>query len=104
MKHLFASLCLSVGLCACTTTPPTATFNDKLALAVESVTTARKAATTLLIAGKITVEEDASLQAKLDIIVGSLKAAKAIQSNDPAQATALLTTALNNLAQIGVSK
>ncbi len=61
--YVMAFLCAMLVACA---GAPTATPNDQAALCIQGVTTARKAATALLRAGKITVEKDRALQASLD--------------------------------------
>ena len=99
-----AILILVAMLAACTATfggnVATNTFNDKAAIALESVTTARKEATTLLQSGKITVEQDKKTQAALDLVRTSIQSAQAINASDPTTATALLTQALGTLAAI----
>ena len=105
MKRLIASMLLA-GLCACSTVP-TDTFNDKVAIGVQTVTATRKAATQALLAGKLSKAKDADLQEQLDKVVGALKVATALHATDPANAAAQLTAALASLdllkAQAGVA-
>lgn len=73
---------------------PTATFNDKAAAAIQSVTLIRTSATALMKAGKITVDQDALIQQQLNIGAAGIKIAKSLQMNDPAAASAQLAASL----------
>lgn len=81
-------------------TVPTATFNDKAALTVQSVTTARKVSTQLMTARAISIEQDVVNQAALDVVIKGVRAAQAINAQDPVQAAAALTAASEQLASV----
>lgn len=94
-----------------TTTPavatiPYQTFNDKEALALRVVITLRTAATQLMTAQKISVEQDVLIQKQLDLAVDGLKVARSMYSQKPAEASAQLTAALGTIdalrTQLGV--
>lgn len=75
-------------------------FNNVAAPTLVTVTTARKATTAALLAGKITIAQDKRMQSSLDLVVASLKAAQALNTTDPAQATALAQAAAAKFAEI----
>lgn len=84
MKRLFAiaGLVAALMLTACATPVPTATLNDKEAIALRSVTTARQVSMAALAAHKINVGQDQKTQATLDLTVTAIAAARA--ANDAA--------------------
>lgn len=89
MKYriLFVTALLGVcGFTACSTTSPaTTTVNDKTALAIETITAARRESTAALTAGKITVAQDKAAQANFDIARAALQAAQgALAASAPA--------------------
>lgn len=106
MKRLLIIVALA-ALTACSAVP-TETFNDKAAIAVQTVTTVRKMATQGLLAGKLTKAQDQALQTKLDAVALAVKGAVAVQGSDPAAAAAQLVSALAALetlkAQAGVQQ
>lgn len=97
---LACALASTMLLAACPGTIPTSTFNDKAAIAIQSVTAVRKAATSLLVAHKITVAEDETLQQQLDALRALIEVATAMQSTDPVAAQAKLEQAIAQLAQL----
>lgn len=88
--------------------PPMATaaptLDSRIGVAVQEVTIARQAATSLLQAGKITVAQDQKLQTDLDAVRAVLASSEGLSLTDPAQAAQLLSTALAQLATIQGAK
>ena len=98
LSLIFAGFVLVFAGCA--STVPTGTFNDKAAIGVQTVTLVRQSATALLTAKKITVEQDKTIQAQLDLVISSIKIAKSLEVNDPTNASAQLAAALEQLAAL----
>lgn len=80
MKLFLSSIILAL-LVACAGTP-TATLNDKEAIAIRAATGTRETATALLSAGKISLAKDREIQAQATAIVNGIRAARA--ANDAA--------------------
>lgn len=97
--HILAGL-LIASCIACTgpNAVPTATLNDKEALALRAATTARQTATALLLAGKITVAQDKVAQAQATAIVEGIRNARA--AGDAAAIDAAKTQAENLTAAV----
>jgi len=76
LAGLFAALAVSIALLGCAAPAEAPKTNDVAAAAIQSVTAARRAATQLLLAGKITVEQDQAMQLKLDKARAGIVAAK----------------------------
>lgn len=100
MKKLIMILALLIAGCATPTVIPTATFNDKAAIGIQTITVASQAATSLLVAKKITVAQDQNIQASLNLIFQSIEIAKSLEASDPTNAAAQLTAALAQIAAI----
>lgn len=107
IKRLFAAA-MFAALTACATAPAPAdppSFDSRAGVAIQEVTLARKAATTLAQAGKITWAQDDATQAALTLIRAQIRTAQGLSITDPAQAAKLLADALNALAAYqGASK
>ena len=97
MKRFLIAAALAL-LTACATPMQSSTFNDKAAQAMLGVTTLRQANTALLIAGKITVEQDKARQAALDDVRAAVELARVKYPTNADEATLLLVAALNKLA------
>lgn len=119
MKRLIANFCLflaatAVAGCAFAPTqgasPPQEAqakiqdLRDKIAASMREVTLARRAATQLLNANKITLEQDRRFQRDLDGIRALLTKAEGKVLSNPADATALLAEALTQLANADVAR
>lgn len=84
--------------CGTTTSPsPALTFNDKAALTVKTATLVSQAATALLRAEKITLQQDQTIHQQLDLIVRAVTIAKSLESKDPTNAAAQLESASASL-------
>jgi hypothetical protein len=88
VKHrltLFLAACALALLTACAAigVEPPKTFNERLAVAVSTVTAARDATTTLLVAGKISAADARNLQAQADVAREGLDVARALAGTDP---------------------
>lgn len=95
LKLFIASMVLALAGCAATI--PTATFNDKAAIGVQTATVVSQTFTQALRAKTITVAQDKVLQNQLDLVVQAIQIAKSIQLNDPVNASLQLTSALEQL-------
>lgn len=93
LRTILAALALSLSAAACTNVP-TATFNDKAGLTVETITAARQVEDAAFKAGDVHPVDDVYIRAQFDAAVAGLKAAKAIQAADPAAASAALAQAI----------
>ena len=98
MKRYIVTLALAL-LTACATQMAPYTFNDRAAIAMQSVTTLRQANTALLVAGKITVEQDKQRQAALDEVRSAVELARVKFPTNADEATQMLVAALNKLAE-----
>ncbi len=108
MKRIHSFLvCLVMGISllaavllttACATKP--LSLDDKIGVAIQEVTAGRQAVTELLKAKRISVDADKAFQADLDVVRATLFKAQGMTLSDPAQATALLAEALNQLAAL----
>lgn len=113
---LLASLALAMSACAplaltpspsASASAPAATpsTSDQIIQAQLDVTSARKAFLALMEAKKITVAQDQSVEAALNVISANLATAQTLLPSNPAQAASLLATALQALAAFqGVSQ
>lgn len=97
MKNYLAAVIVAL-LTACATTMAPYTFNDRAAIAMQSVTTLRQANTALLVAGKITVEQDKARQAALNEVRSAVELARVKFPTNADEATQMLVAALNKLA------
>lgn len=98
MKRILFFICglaLLQALSGCPGTVPTATFNDKAAIAERSVQLVQTTATALLRAGKLNVDEDRLIQKQVELAHDGIKLAKALEAKDPAAAAADLTAAID---------
>lgn len=91
-----------VGLTACATlgVPTPKTFNQKFAVGISTVTSARTTALTLLTATKITADDAANVNKQADVAREGLELARTIHAALPAQGDAKLaavTLGLNAL-------
>lgn len=102
---ILATCILAAGIAACATpptgtvgsptqVPPAATFNDKEALGLRTITLIRTSATTLMTANKLTVDQDALIQAQLNLAVSGLRIARSMQTDHPDEAAAQITATL----------
>lgn len=97
-SRALAAVCLTL-LVACATAPMgPVKFNDEAARVMLGVTTARQANTALLLAGKITLEQDRERQAKLDDVRAAVELARTKYPTNADEATLLIVAALNKLA------
>lgn len=83
--------CTALGL------PQAKTFNERVAVAIGTVTTAREAATSLLTAGKITVTDAENVQKQADNAREGIIIATQIHETDPGGAETRLSTAITIL-------
>lgn len=76
------------ALAACSTlgVPTPKTFEERTAAAYASVAAVRDSAATLLVAGKITVEDAENVQAQADTTRAGIDIARQIHAADPAKA------------------
>lgn len=102
MHSMYRKLLMAIVLCVagCASTVPVGTFNDKAAAGIETMTLVRKSATQLLLARKITVEQDQTIQAGLDVARKGIEIARSLQASDPTNAAAQLTAALEQLGAL----
>jgi hypothetical protein len=98
MRALLLSAVVAL-LVACATPLPPATFNDRAAQVMLGVTTLRQANTALLVAGKISLEEDQARQGRLDSVRAAVEAARRKYPTNADEATLLIVEALNKLAE-----
>lgn len=98
MRSLMLVAALALGAAAITAVPgcdtmtvPTATFNDKVALAERGVQAVQVTATALLRAGKINVAQDQLIQKQVGLAHDGLVLAKTL--TDPTQQAAQLEAA-----------
>ena len=102
MKRLLIAIALAGSLAACQIPPtnPTAppTIDARIGTALKEVTITRQAFTALATAGKITWAQDVTAQSGLTVIRTQLDQAQTLAPTNPAQAAALLATALQALA------
>ena len=73
------------------------TFNERLAVGYSTVTAARESAASLLIAGKVSVEDARHVQAQADNARAGLDVARAIHAASPDAAEEKLTAILAGL-------
>ena len=97
--------CASLTGCATTGTSGTIdvsqqSYNNRAAQLIQGVTAVRRASTSLLRAGKITVAEDESLQSQLDALHAAIEVGKAMYLTDPAAAQAKIDSAAEQLKQL----
>lgn len=82
---LMAAGCSNLGL------PSPQTFNQKIAVAIGSVTAVRNSATTLLVAKKITVADAENVQTAANNARAGIDVARTIEASDPVGANSKLT-------------
>ncbi len=102
LKRLRAGVVIaaSAALIACgggTPTIPTKTFNDKVAIAIQTVTVTREAATALLQAKKITLKQDQTVQADLDKVRLGIQSVQSLHTSNPTLADAQLVQLVDEL-------
>jgi hypothetical protein len=95
--HSYLAVCLAPFLlalalvsCAQMGVPTPTTFNQRLAVAVVTVTEVRNTAATLLAAGKISVEDAKNIQAQADVAREGLNVARGVSVTDLAAASTRL--------------
>lgn len=107
MKRILLAAALAMSIAGCTpmtgvqapaSAASAAPLDSRIGVALREVTQARKAATALATAGKITWAQDDQAQAALTLVRASLDKAQGLTLTDPAQAAQLLADALNALA------
>lgn len=79
--------------CAAIGSPTPDTFNQKLAVAVASVTEVRNTATTLLVAKKISAPDARNIQAQADVAREGLDVARGMSTTDLSEASTRLEVA-----------
>ena len=86
MRTIYRTLLMAAAAlltaCAMLGSPTPQTFNQKLAVAVATVTEARNTATTLLAAGKISAADAQNIQAQADVAREGLNVARGLSSTD----------------------
>lgn len=87
LPFLPASGCAFLGV------PTAQTFNERAALALSSVTTARQGALTLLQAKRITPADADNIQRQADTARAAIDVARSLHATDPAAGNAKLTQA-----------
>ena len=99
MKKLLCIFALSF-LPACVGMPTADTFNQKLAIAISTVTAVRSTATTLLQAKKISVEDAQNVQAGADNARQGVEIARTISKVDVSAADQRLTAVTTVLSAL----
>jgi len=91
---MFAAGCAQLGV------PTPETLNQKIAVAVASVTTVRQSTVTLLMAGKISAADAQNIQAQADNVIAGAQIARTIAPTDPAAADAKLQATIQVLTAL----
>lgn len=91
-----------VLMTACSTfgVPVPQSFNEKVAVAISSVTEVRNTAATLLTSSKISVDDAKNIQEQADNARAGIEVAKAIHATDPSVAENRITAVLTGLNAI----
>ncbi len=90
-KAVIVALAVTVSACGTVVpTIPTKTFNDKVGIAIQTVTVTREAATALLKSKKMTLAQDRTVQANLDRVRLGIQSVQAMHEANPVLAEAQL--------------
>ena len=81
IKRFILAVCIAVAGCASMGVPSPETFNQRVAVGIASVSTARDTAATLLAAGKIGKEDAANIQKQADVAREGLDVARRLETS-----------------------